>query len=398
MAKKNELGDFKAVTDMFVRSDDIEDVELDDTSVGSNEDPDDVDFVDPSKAKDPEKDEKEIDENKDDPSMEEDEEDDSTKKDEEKKDEKKDNSEIKPDTDEEESVDDDTLDELEPQLAKYIQEKLYNKLGWEVGENEEEPIDSIDAIVNVLQEAVEEASQPIFASEDVEKLNQYVENGGNLRKYFESRYSAEVDLEKISLGKEVDQERILREYFKTQNIPDDKIDKRIQRYSDTGSLQDEAEDALEILKDIKGKEAQKLLEQQQKLMEDTLKTQQKFHTDVTSYIKSLKDINGIPLDSKKKEQLIRDLLVPEKDGRTKYQKKYEDSMVSNFVKSGFITLVGDEYNKKIERKAKSNTVKEIKQKLDAAKRNPRLKNTRLDNKISAEDALKSFSSVLVGEN
>ena len=289
-----------------------------------------------------------------------------------------------------------SLGELEPDLAKYVQEKLYSKLGIDL--TKENTVSSIDSIVDELELMVAEASVPVFANKEIEELNSFVENGGNLRNYFESKYIAEFDVDKVDLERPIDQERILREYFKAQNISDEVIEKKIDRYQEKDTLEDEAKDAFVLLKNIKEQEGKKLLLEQENFIRERQKQQQKFYDDVTSYILSLEDINGVTLNKKEKEQLVKDIFVPDKDGKTKYQKEYESSLISNLTKSAFYTLLGDKYTERIKRKAKSDTVKEIKNKMENFKRNPRLKDTPRETNIkSFEDNLKEATRFLISK-
>jgi len=50
---------------------------------------------------------------------------------------------------------------------------------------------------------------------------------------------------------ENNQKAVLKEYLKEKGISNEKINKRVTRYEDLGSLEDEATDALEELKEIK---------------------------------------------------------------------------------------------------------------------------------------------------
>lgn len=266
------------------------------------------------------------------------------------------------------------LDELEPQITSYFKEKLYNAFGWEMNDDDKGE-DTAESLVNLLQEVVEENSKPVYANDDIEKLNEFVTNGGNLRDYFMSRYSEDFDIENADLENQSDQERILREYFKEQGIAENKIAKRIRNYDDTGILQDEAEDALEWLKNNKEKRAEKLLAEQENLRKDRETQQQKFVDDVLLYIDSgkLEENIGFPLSKAQKDKLKVYAFKVGDDGLTEYQRKYNNSITANFAESVFLTTMREEYKKKQTKKNSSAATKILKEKLKSVKANPRQK-------------------------
>jgi len=397
MANKQNFEDLKGFTDAIVNPDGL--VNPDGISdVDKDDDDPDLEIVNPSDMKD--LDDKKDDQDDDDDQKDDDQKDDKDddQEDDDDKDDKKDK-EDKDDDDDQKNNDDSDDDEIvdlgeaEPEMAKYVQEKLYDKLG--ISLTEDNAADSIESIVDELEKIVEEASAPAFASKEVAELNNFIENGGSAREYLESRYIGDFDIEKIDLEKPIDQEKVVREFLRSQEIPEDRIDKRIQRYEEKEVLEEEAEDAFDLLKKYKEKTTKKLLEQQQNFVEESQKQQLKFYDDVTEHIRSLEEINGITVSKKQREQLIKDIFIPDKDGRTKYQKEYENSLVSNLTKSAFYTLLGDKHTERIKRKAKSDTVKDLKNKMDSFKKGPKIKNTVETQKKSSEDALKQATDFLM---
>ena len=60
---------------------------------------------------------------------------------------------------------------------------MSEKLGWDDVEDEEKPKTAED-LVEYFKEVIEDNSKPDYASEEVEKLDAFVRNGGNLKDYF----------------------------------------------------------------------------------------------------------------------------------------------------------------------------------------------------------------------
>ena len=56
---------------------------------------------------------------------------------------------------------------------------------------------------------------------------------------------------------------VLKEHLKNQGYSDAQVDRRLTRYDEAGVLEDEATDALEMVKEHNEKESQRLLDHQQ---------------------------------------------------------------------------------------------------------------------------------------
>jgi hypothetical protein len=122
-------------------------------------------------------------------------------------------------------------------------------MGWELDEGEEIP-QTPEELVEYFQEVIEENSVPQYASEEVEALDKFVKNGGNLKDYFQ--IDGELDLEDFEIeDNEVNQKLVIKEFLKEKGFSSKQIDKKLTKYEDAGLLEDEATDALEALRDIR---------------------------------------------------------------------------------------------------------------------------------------------------
>jgi len=136
---------------------------------------------------------------------------------------------------------------------------LSEKLGWDDVEEDEKPKTAQD-LVEYFREVIEDNSKPDYASEEVEKLDEFVRNGGNLRDYFQ--LDADLDLDNLNLeDDEVAQKAVVRMLLKEKGFSSTRIDKMITKYEDAGILEDEAQDAIEDLKEIKESKKKQLLEE-----------------------------------------------------------------------------------------------------------------------------------------
>lgn len=275
--------------------------------------------------KDAKQDKKEDKDNKQDPD------DDSSKDDKDNKNDKVDDDTV---IDTDNQADDDTEDNA---VATFF-EALSDKMGWELDEDEEIP-QTPEELVEVLPGSNEENSVPQYASEEVEALDKFVKNGGNLKDYFQ--IDGELDLEDFEIeDNEVNQKLVIKEFLKEKGFSSKQIDKKLTKYEDAGLLEDEATDALEALRDIREQKKQQLLEEQEKSASELKKRQQEYFNSVVTEIKGMDNIRGIKIPQKDKQALLEYIFKPTADGKTQYQKDYSKS-VKNLLESAYFTMKGD---------------------------------------------------------
>lgn len=260
---------------------------------------------------------------------------------------KKDDSDIK-DTDDDsiDSEDDDDADDIRntevendetDEVVSAFFDTLSEKLGWET--DEEDKPKTAEELVNYFYDVIEENSKPNYASEEIEKLDEFVRNGGDIRAYFS--IDAELDLENIDIeDSEDNQKAVIKEYLKEKGLNKTQIDKKISRYEDAGVLEDEATDALEALRDIKEQKKEQLLAQQQKAATEAKKRQQEFFDNVVNEIKGMDSIYGVSVPNKDKKALLDYIFKPDANGITQYQKDYSKSL-KNLITSAYFTMKGD---------------------------------------------------------
>jgi hypothetical protein len=294
--------------------------------------------------------------------------------------------EIEPEVEGEEGAED--LGEIEADISMYFTEKLAEALGVDV--EEEDKFDSANDVVDFMRQLVEENSKPDFANDDVEKMNQFVADGGDLKEYFKTSYG-ELDIDSIDMASETSQKAVIKEFLKTENYSDARINKRLERYEEAGTLEEEAEDAKELLSEYKQRESQKLLDAQEKLASTRQEQQQKLITDVQSNIKALKNVRGIPVSEGEKKQLLNYVFNPDTDGLTQYQKDYSKD-INNLIESAYFTMKGDALVQKMQNKATSKAARTIKAKLES--KGKRTKSARGQEETSDLDMLVQASKFL----
>lgn len=234
--------------------------------------------------------------------------------------------------------DNDTNQSDEQEAITAFFDTLSDKLGWDDVEDNEKP-KTAEELVEYFREVIEDNSKPDYASEEIEKLDEFVRNGGNLRDYFQ--LDADLDLDNLNLeDDEVAQKAVVRMLLKEKGFSSTRIDKMITKYEDAGILEDEAQDAIEDLKEIKESKKKQLLEEQQKQVQAVKRQQQEFFNNVMNEIKGMDNIYGITIPEKDKKALLEYIFKPNSKGVTKYQEDYAKSL-KNLVTSAYFTMKGD---------------------------------------------------------
>lgn len=234
--------------------------------------------------------------------------------------------------------DDDINQSDESEAITAFFDTLSDKLGWDDVQDDEKPKTAED-LVEYFKEVIEDNSKPDYASEEVEKLDEFVRNGGNLRDYFQ--LDADLDLDNLNVeDDEAAQKAVVRMLLKEKGFSSTRIDKMITKYEDAGILEDEAQDAIEDLKEIKESKKKQLLEDQQKRAQAVKQQQQDFFNNVMNEIKGMDSIYGIAIPEKDKKALLEYIFKPNSKGVTKYQEDYAKSL-KNLVTSAYFTMKGD---------------------------------------------------------
>ena len=266
---------------------------------------------------------------------------------------------IEEETEEEEGVEDNN----EENVVTNFFDAMAEKLNWEFEEDEDKP-KSVDELINYFQNVIEENSKPEYSSEEVEALDNFVKQGGDLKKYL--TIDAELDLDDIDIEDEANQKLVVKQLLKEKGFSTKKIDKLVSRYEEAGLLEDEAQDALEDLKEIKEERKKQLLEDQKKAYREQLQRQQQFYDNVVSEIKGLKNIRGITVPEKDKKVLMDYILKPDTDGKTKYQKDYAKGGVKNLIESAYFTMNADKLIEAAKREGNNSAIEKFRRSLKSS--------------------------------
>ena len=363
MDKKMTLGGFEAVLDSFIPNPDggFRNSNVDENI---NVNADEFESLDDEELEDIKKNNIEVKNNKENPVEEDTEEEEIEEEDIEDKPKRKPGRPRKEETIEEETEEEEEVeDNNEENVVTNFFDAVAEKLNWEFEEGEDKP-KNVDELINYFQNVIEENSKPEYSSEEVEALDNFVKQGGDLKKYL--TIDAELDLDDIDIEDETNQKLVVKQLLKEKGFSTKKIDKLVSRYEEAGLLEDEAQDALEDLKEIKEERKKQLLEDQKKAYQMQLQRQQQFYDNVVSEIKGLKNIRGITVPEKDKKVLMDYILKPDTDGKTKYQKDYAKGGVKNLIESAYFTMNADKLIEAAKREGNNSAIDKFRRSLKSS--------------------------------
>ena len=280
----------------------------------------------------------------------------------------------KPGRPKKEEVIEEPIEEDDSEVVTNFFDAMAEELGWEFDEEEtESKPKNVSDLIKYFKTVIEENSKPDFASEEIEALDAYVKQGGDLKKYLQ--VDAELDLEDIDLDDESNQKAVVKMLLKEKGFSAKQIEKKISKYEDAGLLEDEAEDAIEDLKEIREQRKEQLLKEQKKQYEAYQEQQRTFYNNVVDEIKGLKNIRGIAIPEKDKRVLIDYILKPDADGRTKYQKDYAKGGVKNLIESAYFTMNADKLLEAAKREGNNKAVERFRNSLKSTSVSSKSKQT-----------------------
>lgn len=212
------------------------------------------------------------------------------------------------------------------------------ELGWDV--NDDEKPKSYGELVDYIGEMIHQNSTPQYANEQVAQLDAYIKNGGKFEDFYQ-RQQESISYENMDLEDESNQKAAVREYLRYQGYNDDQISRKIERYEDGDMLEEEAEDALARLKDIRANE----LAQQEQMQAQARQAQEEqarqFMESLTESVNNLDNIRGIAIPKQDRKELFDYITKVDADGLTRYQKDFNANMVNNLIESAYFTMKGD---------------------------------------------------------
>lgn len=261
--------------------------------------------------------------------------------------------------------------------------------GWTV--NEDEKPTTIEGLIQYITDLVDENSTPTYSDPRIKQLDEYVKNGGSFDDFYNGM-SEELKYDSLDMEDESNQKAVIKEYLKLQGYSDDQVNSKLERYEDADMLEDEANDAVKILKSVK----QQQLEQQQQAQQLAYEEQQRqiveFAENLNKEIFNLTNIRGLNIPKEDRKQLYDYITKVDKDGYTQYQKDFGKNQIKNIIESAYFTMKGDALLTEAAKGGQTSAVKKLRQILKSSSKNHSSKSLGDENKISAVDIASKYFS------
>lgn len=223
--------------------------------------------------------------------------------------------------------------------------------------DDDKPI-TVDGLTDYIRQVVDENSKPRYADDRIQKLDEYVKAGGK----FEDFYSAQqemMNLDNIDIEEESNQKAVVRELLKRSGYSDDKINRRIERFEDADMLEEEAEDALERLKEIHQKELEDAQREQYEYQQAQEQQAHEFFTGVSKSIDKLTNIRGISVPKDDRKALYDYIFKTDATGQSQYQKDFNKNLTKNLIESAYFTMKGDALISEAQKDGESSAAKKL---------------------------------------
>ena len=232
-------------------------------------------------------------------------------------------------------------DIVEAQQVSLLFEAIGNSLGWNLDEidDKDKPV-TVDELTKYFSDVVEQNSKPEYADERIQALDEYVRNGGKFEDYYRRQQEA-LTLDNIDLEDETNQKAVLREFMQRAGYSDEQINKKITRYEDSDVLYDEAEDALDRLKQIRQHEVEEAARQQEEAAKYQEEQSKAFFDTVTKDINSLTNIRGIAVPKEDRKALFDYIFKVDQNGQSQYTKDFNKNLSKNLIESAYFTMKAD---------------------------------------------------------
>lgn len=291
-------------------------------------------------------------------------------------------------TETEEETEPSDADVVEAQQVGLLFDAIGQSLGWNINDIDEKdrPL-TVDDLTDYLAETVKQNSVPHYADERIQRLDEYVKNGGKFEDFYQKQ-SDGLSLENIDMEDEVNQKAVIRELLKYGNYSDEQINKKISRYEDADMLYEESEDALDRLKQIRKQEVEDAAKQQEEFAKQQEAQQKAFFDSVTKDINSLTDIRGIAIPKEDRRALFDYIFKVDQNGMSQYQKDFNENLSKNLIESAYFTMKADALISKAEKKGESSAADKLRNLLRHQQKN--------HSKYNVEDKQKSVTDLLAG--
>ena len=299
------------------------------------------------------------------------------------------NTETKPEeTEPEDNIEPSEGDVIEAQQVGLLFDAVGQQLGWNMNDIDEKdrPL-TVEALTEYWAETIKQNSVPQYADDRIQKLDEYVKNGGKFEDFYQKQQES-LSLDNIDMEDETNQKAVIRELLKHSNYTDEQINKKISRYEDADMLYEESEDALDRLKQIRTQEIEYARQQQEEYARQQAEQSKAFYESVTKDINDLTNIRGIAIPREDRKALFDYIFKVDQNGLSQYQKDFNENLSKNLIESAYFTMKADALISSAEKKGESSAADKLRKMMRHTSKN--------HSTYNADDKTKSVTDLLAG--
>ena len=192
--------------------------------------------------------------------------------------------------------------------SEFVQE-IFENLGWGYNPNEDKFNDPTE-FATFISDTIQENMNSVYASDEIQALNEYVLNGGRLEDYFENVLKT-IDFNQIG------DKDIIRQYYKGIGWEGNKVERKISTLEDSGLLPEEADMMRDELEKVRLSEKQRYFQEQKANADSELKLVHQKQMEMKNKIESFQDLFGGKVDSRTANGMFNVLYQPDTNGMTR---------------------------------------------------------------------------------
>lgn len=234
--------------------------------------------------------------------------------------------------------DDNNIDPNEQNNIGMFFDAFAEELGWDI-DDDEKPT-TVSGLVDYIDNLIKENSTPQYADDRIAQLDQFVKNGGKFEEFY-GRQQEQLSYDNMDMEDESNQRAAVRDFLRYQGYTDEQINKKIERYEDGDLLEEEAEDAVARLKQIKEQQIAIQQQQQEQARQAQEEQARQFMENLVGSINKLDNIRGISIPKQDRKALFDYITKVDANGLTQYQKDFNENLVNNLIESAYFTMKGD---------------------------------------------------------
>ena len=238
-------------------------------------------------------------------------------------------------------------------------ESLYSAVIESIGLEDTELPKTPEELVDKISGLIKENSKPKYSSPISEEFDAFMAAGGTIEGFM-IRHAGSVGF-LPSIETEEDKISVIKQVLTDAGFSEDKINRKIEKYIENDTLEEEAIDAISVLAEKRDEIIKQNIENENKARIEQAKASEEFFKSVATEIGKLSTVRGVKVTPAQSKELLEYCLkVDKKDGLTAFQRDYAKSPVMNFIESAYFTKYGTLAVKEAEAKGSTSAIEKFK--------------------------------------